>query len=196
MVVHDLRRGFVGVIRDTSEFMLRMVNDLLDVATIEAGHLKLERQPGDLAALVMRSVALNLALAAQKDITVDCDLLQPLPTIAFDRGEIEQVLNNLIGNAVKFSHQGTVVQIRASAEGSVVTVAVRDQRQGIPPGDLPKLFEPFCRASVQATAGEQSTGLGLAIAHGIVEGHGGRMWVESEGGIGSPFSFTLPVPGG
>lgn len=187
------QREFVTAIRDASEFMLRMVENLLDVATIDAGQLKLDRQPADLAALVTKSATMNRVLAAQKDITVDFDAPPALPSIAFDRGKIEQVLNNLIGNAVKFSHRGTAVRITASVADGVVTVSIRDQGQGIPAADLPKLFVPFCRASVQGTAGERSTGLGLAIVRRIVEGHGGRIWVESEVGVGSTFRFTLPV---
>jgi signal transduction histidine kinase/methanogenic corrinoid protein MtbC1 len=193
-ILNEEQRDFVITIRETSEFMLRLVTDLLDVSTIESGQLNLERQPADLAALIRRNATLNRVLAARKQIAVECDLPSALPAISYDAGKIEQVLNNLIGNAVKFSHPGTRVQIRLGLADGVATVAVQDQGQGIPAKDLDKLFTPFGKTSVRSTAGEQSTGLGLAIARRIVEGHGGRIWVESEVGRGSTFFFTLPVP--
>jgi len=105
------------------------------------------------------------------------------------------VLNNLIGNAVKFSHRGTRVRVRLTATASAVTVAIQDQGQGIPAADLPLLFKPFARVSVRSTAGEQSTGLGLAICRKVIEGHGGSIRVESEVGRGSTFIVTLPIAG-
>jgi len=99
------------------------------------------------------------------------------------------------------SRTPAAVHVRATYSHDVVTVSVEDQGQGIPPGDLAKLFKPFGTASVRSTAGEQSTGLGLAIVRNLVEGHGGRIWLESEVGKGTTFFFTLPVavnvpPGG
>jgi signal transduction histidine kinase/ActR/RegA family two-component response regulator len=192
-VLNAEQRQFVATIKETSEFVLRMVTDLLDITAIEAGHLHLDRQPTDVAQLVLRNVTLNRVLAARKDIAVELDLAPALPPIALDRGKIEQVLNNLIGNSVKFSRRGSVVQVRVTSSDAFVTVAVSDQGQGIPSSDLPGLFKAFGRVSVRSTEGEQSTGLGLAIVRNIVEGHGGRIGVESEVGKGSTFSFTLPV---
>ena len=195
------QREFLAVIKETSKFMLGMVTDILDVTAIEAGELKLDRQPTDLAHLLGRSVTLNRVLAARKDIAVELDPMPVLPVMAIDGGKIEQVLNNLLSNAAKFSHPGSRVHVRATYSGDVVTMSVEDQGQGIPPGDLAKLFKPFGTASVRSTAGEQSTGLGLAIVRNLVEGHGGRIWLESEVGKGTTFFFTLPVvvsvqPGG
>ncbi len=192
-VLSDEQREFVTIIKDTSEFMLRLVNDLLDVSTIEAGQLQLDRHPTDLAQLIRRNVTLNGVLAARKQITVELGRPPVLPPMSVDAGKIEQVLNNLISNAVKFSHAGTAVQVRVTATDDFATVAVQDQGQGIPAADLPKLFKPFGKTSVRGTAGEQTTGLGLAIVRRIVEGHGGRIWVDSEVGKGSTFLFTVPV---
>lgn len=192
-VLNEQQRAFVGTIKETSEFMSRMVSDLLDVAAIEAGQLKLDWQPTDLGSLIHRNVTLNRALAARKEIAVEMAPVPALPTILLDAGKIEQVLNNLIGNAVKFSHRHTTVRARVSCTDGFATVAVQDQGQGISAGDLPKLFKPYSKVSVRSTAGEQSTGLGLAIVRRIIEGHGGRIWVESEVGKGSKFFFTLPV---
>lgn len=192
-VLNVEQREFVSTIKDTSQFMLRMVNDLLDVTNIESGQLKLDRQPADLGLLIQRNLALNRVLAVKKDITIEFQPPVDGPEISFDAGKLEQVLNNLVSNAVKFSHRGTRVLVRMTCTPERVTVAVQDQGQGIPAADLPKLFKPFSRLSVRSTAGEESTGLGLAIVRRIIEGHGGRIWVESTVGQGSTFSFTLPV---
>ena len=107
-----------------------------------------------------------------------------------------RVLNNLISNAVEFSHSGSRVVVRLTGDDSHVTTSVQDHGLGIPAADVPKLFKPFSRASVGATAGEQSTGLGLAIVCNNVEGHGGRIWLESEVGVGSTFHFTILIADG
>ena len=192
-VLTEGQRAFVTTIKETSNFILRMVNDLLDVSAIEAGQLNLDRQPGDLARVIQRNVTLNRLLANRKEIAVEFDPPTDLPTFAFDADKIEQVLNNLISNAIKFSHQNTRVRILLTCDSEAVTVAVQDQGQGIPSAELSRLFKPFSQLSVRSTAGEQSTGLGLSIARRIVEGHGGRIWVDSEIGKGSTFYFTLPV---
>ncbi len=187
------QRDFVSTIKSTSEFMLNLINDLLDVSTIESGRLHLDPAPTDLNELVRHNVSRNRVLAHQKRIGLDFEDTEKLPPITIDRGKIEQVLNNLIGNAVKYSHPDTRVTVRIARDETLVTVSVADQGQGIPEEDLPKLFKAFGRTSVQATAGEQSTGLGLAIVRKIVEGHGGAMSVQSCVGKGSTFSFTLPM---
>lgn len=192
-VLDESQREFVSTIKATSEFMLGLINDLLDVTTIESGQLRLECGPADLNEITSRNVALNRVLAQQKGIRLDIEHADDVPKMRIDRRKIEQVLNNLIGNAVKYSHRGTCITITITRDKNHVTVKVTDQGQGIPKDDLPKLFKAFGRANVKATAGEQSTGLGLAIAHKIVEGHGGKMSVESEVGKGSSFSFQLPL---
>ena len=191
-VLNKEQRMFVTTIKEMSEFMLNLVSDLLDVAAIESGELKLNRQPADLVRLIQRNVKLNGVLAAKKGIEIFFNPPSKTPELTFDENKIEQVLNNLIGNAVKFSHRGTRVFVRLESSTDEVVVAIKDEGQGIPDADLTKLFKPFSKASVRATGGEQSTGLGLAIVRRIIEGHGGRIWVESEVGKGSTFSFTLP----
>jgi signal transduction histidine kinase len=192
-VLNQEQRRFLTTIKDMSEFMLHLVSDLLDVSVIESGELKLDRQPADLVFLITRNVALNRVLSAKKDITIAFDPPANCPALTFDAGKIEQVLNNLIANAVKFSHRGTRVTIRLKCSPDMITVEVADEGQGLPAADLAKLFKPFSKTSVRTTEGEQSTGLGLAIAHRIIEGHGGHIWVESDVGRGSTFLFTLPV---
>jgi signal transduction histidine kinase len=187
-------REFIAIIHSSSEFMLNLINDLLDVSSIESGQLKLNLGPGELAELVARSVSLNRVLAQKKGITIDYAVPSgDLPPMLFDSGKIEQVLNNLLGNAIKFSHAGTAIEVSVQVGVNAVTVAVRDQGQGIPADELSRLFRNFGTTRVRGTAGEPSTGLGLAIARKIVEGHGGTVAVDSTVGQGSTFSFSLPT---
>jgi len=193
-ILDENQREFITAIKTTSEFMLKLINDLLDVSTIESGQLKLERNPSDLVALVRHNVELNAILAAKKRIALSFRSCEEIPLLSLDSGKIEQVMNNLIGNAVKYSHSDTKVEVAISPKIGEVLISVKDEGQGIPPEDLPKLFKVFGRANVKSTGGEISTGLGLAIARKIVEGHGGRIWVESHPGQGSTFRFTIPLP--
>ena len=187
------RTEFLRRINSGSRFMLKLIDDLLDVAKIEAGRLDLEIRDGDLCALIEENLAINRMLADNKRIRLEFAPGSGLPQLRFDRAKIEQVLNNLVGNAVKFSTPGTAVTVQASRVDGNVVVSVRDQGQGIPAEELDQLFKPFAKTSVRSTAGEKSTGLGLAICRRIVEGHGGHIWAESELGKGSVFSFSLPV---
>jgi two-component system, OmpR family, sensor kinase len=186
-------RQFLAQIEKSSQFMLRLLEDLLDISQIESGKLNLVLAPLDLAALVNNNVALNRVLAGAKQIGIELALPPALPPLQADATKIEQVLNNLISNAVKYSHAGTTLRVMVDADAQSVTVAVRDQGQGIPEAELAKLFQPFSKTTVKSTAGEKSTGLGLAITRRIVEGHGGRIAVESRVGAGSTFSFSLPA---
>lgn len=188
------QRSFVQIIRDSSQFMLNIIDDLLDVSVIESGQLRLERQPEDINGLIGRVIVPLRRLAAQKKIALlftPCEI--PLPAVSIDAGKIEQVLNNLIGNAVKYSYANTVTSISAVTGADEIRISVSDQGQGIPNEELSRLFQHFSRTSVRSTGGEKSTGLGLAITRRIVEGHGGRIEVESEVGRGTTFTFTLPV---
>ena len=187
------RTDFMRRINASSEFMLKLIDDLLDVAKIESGKLDLELKDEDLCALIDENLVMNQMLAERKGIRLDFAHECGVPRFRFDRGKVEQVLNNLISNALKFSQSGTAVTVTASRVNGSAVVSVRDHGQGIPPEELDKLFKPFSKTSVRSTAGERSTGLGLAIAHKIVEGHHGCIWAESEVGKGSTFSFSLPV---
>ncbi len=182
----------VAVMRDSSAFMTRLVNDLLDVAKIESGELHLEREEVDLVELVERSVHLNRVLAGRKEIRLEFQPV-PLPKLRLDPNKIAQVFNNLFSNAIKFSYPGSRVQVTLEKREGEVIVSVVDEGQGIPEEDFEKLFKPYAKASVRSTDGEGSTGLGLVIVRKIVEGHGGEIWVESEVGEGSTFHVALPI---
>jgi signal transduction histidine kinase len=173
--------------------MLHLVNSLLDVATIESGKLELDLQPTDLPTLVARNVALNATLAEPKGIGLAYDHDESVPRMLLDGPRIEQVLNNLLSNAYKFSYPGTTVEVRLERQSNHVVLSVSDQGQGIAEDQLDELFQWFARTRVKGTAGEAGTGLGLAISQKIVEAHLGDIWVESTLGQGSTFYVSLPL---
>ena len=182
----------VNTIRSSSEFMLHLVENLLDVAKIEAGHLELERSHTDLGALVQRSVTLNRHLAQRRGIEIQLACPEGLPRMWIDPAQIEQVMNNLIGNAIKFSPPDSLIEVEVEERGDTVAVAVCDHGPGIPSDELNKLFRPFGRTRVRPSDGGKSTGLGLAIVKKVVEGHGGEIRVKSEEGKGTVFHVELP----
>lgn len=191
--IPEQQRRMLASIQTSSEFMLRLVNNLLDVSKIEAGELHLEKAPTDLAGLVRQNVSLNQLLAQDKGIEIVLVIESDLPTLKIDPDKIEQVLNNLISNAVKFSHPGSTVTVTLRQVEGDALLSVHDQGPGIPEGEIDKLFKAFGRTSVRATAGEKSTGLGLVIAKQVVDRHGGRIWVETEVGKGTTFFVALPI---
>ncbi|MGD9047492.1 MAG: HAMP domain-containing sensor histidine kinase [Anaerolineae bacterium] len=184
---------FLSIIQSSSEFMLHMVDDLLDVSAIESGRLNLDLQPTDLSALVEHNVMLNRVLAEKKQIRLSFQAAGDLPTLLLDPAKIEQVLNNLVSNAVKFSYPGSSVAIRVYRNKDRALISVKDQGQGVPADEVDKLFKWFGKTSTKGTEGESSAGLGLAIAQRIVLGHQGTIWVESEAGKGSTFYVSLPT---
>jgi len=169
-----------------------LVNEMLDVNAIEAGRLELIMHPIDLTKYLKECYEENLMLAKAKSIELVLDLEPELPVLVMDPHRIDQVMNNLINNAIKFSYPNTTITLRVRVQEQDVAISVQDQGQGIPAQEVDTLFTEFGKTSVRATAGEKSTGLGLAIVKRIVELHGGRIWVESKVGVGSVFTFTLP----
>jgi len=180
-------------ILSSSEFMLRLLNDLLDISAIESGNLNLNLCRADLVQVVRKNVELNNVIAHKKNINIHLNETASMPEILFDMGKIEQVLNNLISNSVKFSPPGSNVNVYISKSDSDLTVAVADNGPGIPEAEREKLFKPFQKTSVKSTGGETSTGLGLSIVHKLILGHKGKIWVDSKVGEGSTFYFSLPV---
>lgn len=186
---------FVGSIHKASEALLNLVTELLEISEIDSGNLRLDLAEVDLAALVRDAVEMNGLVARNKNISVVADVEGPA-LLRVDSGKLDQVLNNLLTNAIKFSHPGTEVRVRLRrTEDGGWEMAVIDQGQGIPLAEQPSLFQPFQRTSVRGTAGEKSTGLGLAIVKRIVEGHGAAISVESKSGEGSTFTVTFPPSG-
>ncbi|MDY6843059.1 MAG: response regulator [Thermodesulfobacteriota bacterium] len=191
--LEEEQSGFLSVIKSSSEFMLRLVDEFLDVAKIESGKLELNLQPTDIFSIVKQNVSLNGIFATKKDIELILSCEDDFPSMLLDSAKIEQVLNNFISNAIKFSHPKSKVKIQLSRHEDHMMISVTDEGQGIPEKELDKLFKPFGQTSVKTTGGEKSTGLGLAIVKKIVEGHKGKIWVESEVGKGSTFHVSLPI---
>lgn len=195
LVLNKEHYEFLSIIHTSSQFMLQLVNDLLDISTIEAGKLELNLQPSDLIALATHNITLNNVLAKKKGLYIVFDYAPDLPTMLIDPGKINQVLNNLISNAIKYSHPDSRIEISITHVGEYITITIKDYGKGIPEDALGKLFKPFGRLSTAGTAGEKSVGLGLAICHKIIQAHQGKIWVESKQEAGSTFYVALPVPG-
>lgn len=186
-------KEFLEMIKQSSKFMRGLLEELLDVSVIESGNLVLHLEPVKMDELIRNNVALNRVIAERKHIIVEFEHSQESPVLQLDRKKIEQVLNNLLSNAIKYSFPHSKVIIQCRTVNTELIISVTDGGQGIPPGELDRLFKPFSRTSVKATSGETSTGLGLVIVRKIVESHKGRVWVESQVGKGSTFSFSLPL---
>jgi signal transduction histidine kinase/ActR/RegA family two-component response regulator len=183
---------FIVHMQESSKCMLKLVTDLLDISQIEAGRLDLNLEAVNLQSIVERNVSLNRLLADQKGIAVECKTAE-MPSMMVDAQKLEQVLNNLITNAIKFSYPDSCIEVELLEGGDRALILVRDSGQGIPESEQENMFKPFQRTSVKSTAGEKSTGLGLMIVRKIVEGHGGKIWVESTVGKGSTFYVSLPI---
>lgn len=172
--------------------MLHLIGDLLDISAIEAGQLPIELKAISTTAFLEEALLNNTPVANNKQIELKREFAADLPPIKADLRRLNQVIDNLLTNAIKFSKRGTAVTVAAEAQDGMVRFAVRDQGQGIPEAELSKLFKPFSKTSVRPTDGEKSTGLGLMIVKKIVDAHQGRIWVESVVGKGSSFLFTVP----
>jgi len=183
-------RSLVRTIVSSTEWMNRLIEDLLDVARVEAGRLNLDRHPQDLVRVISEATVMLEPLITEKSLTLHEDLPDHLPSANVDARRVVQVLENLVSNAVKHTAPGGEIRIRAEPANGEIRISVRDTGCGIPGENLPHLFDRFWQARGARRGG---AGLGLAIAKGIVEAHGGRIWVESELGSGSTFGFSLPL---
>jgi CheY-like chemotaxis protein len=192
------RREFLTIMLEEGRRLTALINDFLDLQRMESGRQAVAPEPSDLVGLVARAVAAAGPDDAHPTVV---DVPADLPPALADADRVIQVLANLLSNARKFSPGVGEVRISARVVTPVngsptLEVAVRDRGLGLPPEALPRLFEKFYRVDNSDRREIQGTGLGLAICRQIVEGHGGRIWVESAGlGHGATFKFTLPVAG-
>jgi signal transduction histidine kinase len=191
--LNDENREFLAIIQKSSEFMLGLVNDLLDLSVIETGRLQLDRSTFNVHDLVLESVSLNKPMAAKKQIVVECQVPEKAIMIEADRLKIFQVLNNILSNAIKYSPKGSRVEVVLNDQEDQIEISIGDQGAGIETAELTRIFDPYQRGSTRPTDGESSTGLGLAIVKRIIEGHGGQLRVETAPNTGTIFSFTLPT---
>jgi PAS domain S-box-containing protein len=187
------RRDFLETIDREANRLTRLISDLLDISRLDAGALKLDRDVYHVSE-ILDSIQGNLESITAKH-SLEVIVPDKLPPVYVDETRIGQVMTNLIENATKYSEEGSQITIEARHSGDEITVSVADKGAGIPPEFLEKLFDRFYQVEDIATGRKKGTGLGLSISRGIVEAHGGRIWVESRLGAGSKFSFTLPVAG-
>jgi signal transduction histidine kinase len=180
------------IVRRAADRMNRMIQDLLDVKRKEGGRLSNHPNAEEVEVLVNHTIEMLRPLATGSSIVLEADVTSNLPAVMADSARIQQVLSNLVGNAVKFTPRGGRITVAARALDSEVRFAVIDSGPGIAPEQLPHIFGRFWQATPSDRRG---IGLGLAIAKGIVEAHSGRIWVESQVGSGSSFYFTLPASG-
>ncbi|EIC19854.1 sensor histidine kinase [Thiorhodovibrio frisius] len=192
-ILSSEHREFLDDILKASRTMLRIVEDFLDVSKIESGHLEINPEHVDFSRTLHRTLAMVRPKAARKGVPLQVDAHENLPMLHIDAGKIEQVLANLVSNAIEHSYPNAPVTIRTGLQDSLFHCAVIDQGVGIDAEHIPRLFNPFEKKISQKTGGEPSTGLGLIISKKVVEAHGGRISVTSEKGQGTTFAFVLPV---
>ena len=182
---------YVRDILDSGRHQLALVNDILDLSKVEAGRMDLELSAFSLSDLAASALALVRGQAVKRSIRLDLDIDPVITTIHADERKVKQILINLLANAVKFTSVGGRVGIRARRADDAIEIAVHDTGNGISSDDQARIFEEFAQAKATAFAVE-GTGLGLTLAQRLVVLHGGRIWVDSEVGKGSTFTFTVP----
>ncbi len=187
----DTQLEFLRIIEEETDRLTRLISDLLDVSRIESGRMELKTRRFDFLELL--KIVLEKVMSQTDIHTLRTELPEGLPPVEADPDKIEQVLLNLLGNAVKYSPRGGEIEVRVRGFPGKLECTVRDQGVGIPPEHLGRIFEKFSRVDNRATRGIGGTGLGLYITRSIVEAHGGTIWAESAPGQGSMFHFTLPL---
>ncbi len=188
----EQKQRFYGIINREAERLLRLINDILSVARIEAGRaLEMNYADVDVAELVEKVV--NTQKFYTKKHEFKADVPEKVSTVWGDGDKLDQVLTNIVSNAVKYSPNGGTITIRVEEKNSQISVSVIDQGLGIPKDELPKLFQRFQRVKGTEAEKIKGTGIGLHLAKSLVEMHGGSMFIDSEYGKGSTFGFILPV---
>jgi signal transduction histidine kinase len=186
------RRRFLEVINRNARRLLRLVGELLFVARVDAGGLDLERERVDLRELVADSIEAAHPAAEDAGVRLDAEV-DGGPAIEGDAGRIGQAVDNLLSNAIKFTPRGGLVRVRARSAGPEAMISVSDTGPGLAPSDQDRLFERFFRAAPARTANTPGIGLGLVITRAIVEGHGGRIELQSAPGAGATFTLLFPL---
>lgn len=194
--LNDQQRKFLKVVKSNSERLIDLVSDLLDISRIEAGKVKLERQPVDMNELIEQVVMTIMPNVEEKGQTIRALVPAGLPKAYGDPARLTQILTNLVGNAYKYTPEGGEITVYAYVRHGMMHVAVQDTGIGISPENQRKVFERFYRVDDPGVRETTGTGLGLSIAALLVQMHGGQIWVESEVGEGSIFYFTVPLAEG
>ena len=191
--INDKQAEYLADILESGRHLLSLINDILDLSKIEAGRMELERTTFHLPNAIENALTLVRERAQRHGITLGRTIDERLGMIDADERKVKQVLLNLLSNALKFTPEGGRIDVRAAARDDGVEISVTDTGVGIAPEDQTTVFEEF-RQVGSAAKKVEGTGLGLAISRKFIELHGGRIWVESQVGLGSTFAFTLPLP--
>jgi signal transduction histidine kinase len=184
------RAELLGTIRESAEWANRLIQDLLDVANIERGQLSLQTREQEPAQMVLQALHMFEVEAQHHGIRLTANVPTNLPLVRADNARIIQVLGNLLRNAIKFTPEGGRITVSAEPRDGKLVLSVRDTGSGISIEHQPRVFDRYWQSADGSRA--RGTGLGLSIAKGIVEAHGGRIWVDSANGDGSTFAFSLP----
>jgi signal transduction histidine kinase/CheY-like chemotaxis protein len=193
--LNERQDEYVRDIRNSGRHLLDLINEILDLSKVEAGRMELDLDAVSLEDLLVHGVAMVRERANQHGIAVHVDVEPDLGTAYGDELKLKQVVVNLLSNAVKFTGDGGSVTVTAARAGDEAHVSVRDTGIGIEAGEQERIFEAFQRGGRAARTSAEGTGLGLTLSKRIVDLHGGRIWMESEPGVGSTFSFAIPLAG-
>lgn len=218
MIVHDMRTpltAVIGSIETLTEMMeqrlapqeeeilkislssghtlLQMINDLLDVSKLEEHKLTLRKHPASMSRLVEQALSQVGILTMRKKLELKVEVPPNLPDLSVDKDRIVRVLVNLLANAVQHTQSGGRISVCASCGGGMINISVSDTGEGIPKEYHSKIFDKFVQAESHKTRKRSSSGLGLTFCKLVIEAHGGRIWVDSAPGVGSVFTFTLPL---
>ena len=191
--LNDKQDEYLKDIYASGQHLLSLINDILDLSKIEAGRMELVPAPFHLPTALENAVTLVRERAARHGIALELDVDPGLGELVGDERKVKQVLLNLLSNAVKFTPEGGRISLKASRRDGAVEISVTDSGIGIAPEDQAAIFEEFRQVGGDETRKQEGTGLGLTLAKKFVELHGGRIWVESDLGLGSTFTFTLPA---
>jgi signal transduction histidine kinase len=186
----------ISVIYDSAQHLLSLVNDILDLSKIEAGKIRLEPEWVSVEEIIVGVMASSIILIEDKPIDLRDEIEPNLPQIYVDRGRIRQVVINMVSNAAKFTDSGSItLRIRKITKNdqAYICFSVKDTGIGIAPEDMTKVFEAFRQIDSSVARRAEGTGLGMSISYRLVALHGGELWLESQVGQGSTFSFTIPL---
>lgn len=192
--INEEQEQQLNIVRRASRHLLELINDVLDISKIEAGELDFALDRLEINEILQRVAPVFATQAGERGLSFKLNLSPTNSYILADRRRVNQILNNLLANALKFTVKGGV-SISCLDNGDVVRIAITDTGVGIKMEDINKLFKPFSQVDTSLTTLTEGTGLGLAISKNLVEGMGGQMSVESKWGVGSTFTFTLPIAG-
>ena len=187
--------GFLNTIQKSCVFMKRIVDDFLDISAIEAGEFELDLRSVNIGDVLEQGLRLNKLQAEKKGISLMVKNGLELPRLLIDQSKIEQVITNLVSNAIEHSPPKSQVEVTLTFDAGQIKFSVEDQGPGIPKDELDKMFKPFKKISIKKTGGEKSTGLGMVIARKIIEAHNGTIWINSKLNKGTHVSFILPEKG-